>query len=422
MNFFQRIMQRFSGSKSSDWKGKQFDFTDWFGRTFGGRNNSTLETNETIFSIVTRLSNMLASLPFKEYKKYDEQSGTDVADLLVNPNDNISGFTMISQLEVSRNRDGNGYALIERDKTMAPIAMFPIPANYVTPMVDQDSGELYYQVTGKDKNMIVHNSDMIHVRHIMGPESYVGISPISVLKNALDFDNAVASFSLSEMDKVDTFVLTYGSNVSDEKRKQITNNFEKFRQYNGGVLFQEPGVTIDRLDRNFEMGDITDSDKITRTRIANAFNVPLSFVNDSSGTGVNSNEQLMTQFVQMTLSPITKQYETEFNRKLLTRNQRKQGYYFKFNLNALMRGDITSRSAYYQMAKRNGILTSNDIRALEDVPLSSDPNADKLVESGDLYPIDMDPAQRKGVTTSDEQESSTDGSKEQEVLGNEKDK
>lgn len=409
-------------TSKGNWKGKQFDFTDWFGRTFGGRNNSTLETNETIFSIITRLSNTMASMPLKEYKKYEEQNDTDLSELLINPNHNISGFTLISQLEVSRNRDGNGYALIERDINQQPIALYPVPANYVTPMVDENSGELYYQVTGKDKNMVIHNSDMIHVRHIMGPESYVGISPIDVLKNALDFDNAVASFSLSEMEKIDTFIFDYGTNVDKDKRQRLIDDFKAYRKNNGGVLFQEPGVKINRLDRDFQMGDITDSDKITRTRIANAFNVPLTFLNDSTGPGVNSNEQLMTQFVQMTLAPIAKQYEIEFNRKLLTRSQRASGYYFKFNLNALLRGDITARSAFYQMARRNSIMTANDIRAREDMPLSDDPNADGLMISGDLYPLDMDPSQRKGVTTSAKQDGSTDESEDPKVLGNEKDK
>lgn len=407
MNIFQRIGHRIRAAVAG-WKGKNFDFSDWFGRSFGGRNNSTLETNETIFSIITRLSSMLASLPLKEYQNYKELEHTDIAELLLSPNSNISGYTLISQLEVSRNRDGNGYAIIERDKSQKPIALYPVPASYVEPMIDEESGELYYQVTGTKGNMMVHNMDMIHVRQITGPGSYVGISPIDVLKNALAFDNAISSFSLSEMQKQDTFVLEYGANVSEAKRQQIVNDFKRFKLNNGGVLFQEPGVTVNRLDRDFQMGDITDSDKITRTRIANAFNVPLTFVNDSAGAGVNSNEQLMTQFVQMTELPITKQYETELNRKLLSRYERQKGYYFKFNLNGLLRGDITSRSAFYQMTIRNGIYSINDIRALEDSPLSNDPAANQLWVSGDLYPADMDPAKRKGVTTSAKQESNTD--------------
>ena len=90
--------------------------------------------------------------------------------------------------------------------------------------------------------------------------------------------------------------------------------------------------------------------------------------------------------------------------------------YFKFNVNSLLRGNVQARTAYYQALRRSGILTTNDIRALEDLPLSKDEFADKLFVSGDLYPLDMDPAQRKGVS------SNGNGVKNEEtnqVLGNE---
>ena len=40
-----------------------------------------------------------------------------------------------------------------------------------------------------------------------------GISPIDVLKNTTDFDAAIRKFNLSEMQKPDSFVLKYGSNI-----------------------------------------------------------------------------------------------------------------------------------------------------------------------------------------------------------------
>ncbi|WP_413770514.1 phage portal protein, partial [Vibrio vulnificus] len=77
-------------------------------------------------------------------------------------------------------------------------------------------------------------------------------------------------------------------------------------------------------------------ESITRARIATAFNVPISFLSESEASHSNKTaEQVMTQFVEMTLLPIVKQYEAEFNRKLLTPEQRARGFYFKFNVNGL---------------------------------------------------------------------------------------
>ena len=54
--------------------------------------------------------------------------------------------------------------------------------------------------------------DMLHFKHIVGSNMLKGISPIDVLKNTTDFD-AIRKFNLSEMQKPDSFVLKYGSNI-----------------------------------------------------------------------------------------------------------------------------------------------------------------------------------------------------------------
>jgi len=67
MSLISKFKQLFSSDSSKkSWSGKSFDFSDWFGKSFNGSKQYILENNETIFSIITRLSNTLASLPVKE--------------------------------------------------------------------------------------------------------------------------------------------------------------------------------------------------------------------------------------------------------------------------------------------------------------------------------------------------------------------
>lgn len=238
---------------------------------------------------------------------------------------------------------------------------------------------------------------MIHVKHITGVSRLKGLSPIDILKNTLEYDKAVQDFSLIQMQKPESFILKYGANVSPEMRKAVIADFRTFYKDNGGLLFQEPGVDIEPMEKTYLSSDTAQSEKITRSRVANVFNVPVSFLNDSEGQSYSSNEQLMTQFVQMTLTPIIRQYEYEFNRKLLTPAERKSGHYFKFNLGGLLRGDMTTRTNYYQAAIRNGWLSQDDVRRYEDEPPAGG-NASKLWVSGDLYPIDMDPKDRKSTS------------------------
>lgn len=269
------------------------------------------------------------------------------------PNENISSFDLINKLEVSRNETGNGYAVIGRDIRMRVESITPLDVAYVTPFINADDQNLWYEVRGAEHTYYIHNMNMIHVKHITGTSRLAGISPLNVLKNTLEYDKAVQKFSLSEMQKKDSFVLKYGANIDPEKRQRIIDDFRRFYKESGGLLFQERGVEVDNLERKYFASDTLASERITRSRVANVFNVPVSFLNDTEGQSYSSNEQMMIQFVQMALTPIVRQYEQEFNRKLLTQLERKQGHYFKFSLgepdtSALGAGDGVT---LYELAK-----------------------------------------------------------------------
>src|SRR5690606_18521866 len=223
----------------------------------------------------------------------------------------------------------------------------------------------------------------------------LGINPIKVLTNSIRFDKAVREFSLKEMESAPmSFILKYGANVDDEKRQRVINDFKRFYHENGGVLFQEPGVEIQELDRKYVAADTFVTERITRSRVANVFNMPVTMLNDTEGQSYSSNEQLMRMFVDLTLMPIVRQYEQEFNRKLLTPAERKAGYYFKFNTKALLRADTKTQAEYYTKAIRSGWMSQDEVRQLEDLPPVGG-NASKLWVSGDLYPIEVDPRDRK---------------------------
>lgn len=381
------------------WQGESYNFKPWQGKTFFGVDNSTIATNETIFSVITRLSNSMASLPIKLYKKYDVENNA-VSDVLINnPNPNMTSFEFIRVLESSRNETGNGYALIERDIRGNPTRLTPVDSNHVSPVINNNSGELWYEIIGQDnKRYYIHGAEMIHVKHITKTGGIKGINPIDVLSNANEFDKAVREFSLKEMQSAqNSFILSYGANVDGEKRQRVIDDFRRFYKDNGGILFQEPGVEIEPIDRKYVAADTLASERITRSRVANVFNIPSIMLNDAEGQSYSSNEQLMIMFVQLTLMPIVRQYEQEFNKKLLTPVDRMNDYYFKFNEKALLRADVATQGDYYAKAIRNGWMTQDEVRQSEDYsPVGG--NAASLWVSGDLYPIDTPVHERKSTT------------------------
>lgn len=398
MGLWQNIKSVFAGdmkqeanTNANSWDGHGFHFSNWADSNFWGSHSQVLRTNEEIFGVISRLANTLSSLPIHEYQNYSETSD-EVSELLTGEsNPSMSAFQLINQLEVSRNVDGNAYAWIERDNNGLPIHLWPIDPGAITVKRNIDDNSIWYEVNSDEYHFLVFNTEIIHVKHITPLTGILGISPLDVLRDPLKFQKAVEDFSLNEMDKKDSYIIQYDRSVSPENREAMINDFRRMVSENGGAVVQEKGFQFDRFESRFQPGDLSTTNSITRSRVATAFNVPLSFLSETieQGNG-KSNEQIMAQFVEMTLLPIVKQYESEFNRKLLTRSQRARGFYFKFNVNGLLRGDTAARTEFYQMMIRNGIATSNDLRKLEELPPTDNKNADQLWITGDLYPMDLD--------------------------------
>ncbi|RAL91166.1 prophage L54a domain protein [Staphylococcus aureus] len=66
-NIITRIKKKLIDNWIDQSTSKLYDFSPWKNNLFGVINN-TLETNETIFSAITKLSNSMASLPLKMLK------------------------------------------------------------------------------------------------------------------------------------------------------------------------------------------------------------------------------------------------------------------------------------------------------------------------------------------------------------------
>ena len=365
-----------------------------------GQGKLELQNDPMIFSVITRLANVISAMPVKLYDQNENAiRNQDIYRLVAQkPNPNYNAFDLWNKAETDRNEFGNAYIFIQYGMYETPVALWNVDRSYVNPFINTDDNTLWYGVTGSDKTMYVPASQMIHLKHATGSNRLMGISPIDVLKGAYDYNEAFAKFSLNEMSKRDGFTVKFDHNVDDERKKATVKNIQSFIQDNSGALFSEPGVEVDTIDRKIATSDVSKNDDTYIRRVANAFNVPLVFLNSGSqGSGYRDSEEHMIGFVQGTVLPIIRQYEAELNMKLLTDSQKTAGFYFSFDFNYLLRGNTAARTAFYQALLRSGGMTPNEVREMEGLPKSDQDGANDLWVSGDLYKIEMTPNDRKGV-------------------------
>lgn len=374
----------------------RIDFTNLMGSYYFG---SAAEMHESIFSAVNRMSNMMASLPLELFDgKYNKPTDCPEYNLLNNGFRYFSQFDWLKDVETLRNLKGNAYMMKFRDANGVVVDFGLVRPDACEPLIDLTSGELYYAISAIDnrlfqQTMYVHSSEILHFKHMRFGE-VKGINPIRLLQGSLDYDQKIRQISLDQLvGNNEGFIVHFDANMSEESKKALVQQISSFYKENGGLLVEENGTTIKRIERELVDTNLINIDKVTRSRVAMVYNLPEHFLGDANSSFA-SLEQLNLEYVTGNLRPTLVQYEQELNRKLLTDAQRALGYHFRFNYRALLKADTATSTNYFQAAIRNGWLTQNEVRMAEGYPPVSNPEANTLLMSGDLYPIDTPISER----------------------------
>lgn len=80
----------------------------------------------------------------------------------------------------------------------------------------------------------------------------------------------------------------------------------------------------------------------------------------------NNIEHQGIEFVMHTLMPYLTRIEQTANWKLFTNAEREAGYYVKFNVGGLLRGDYKSRQEGLAIQRQNGAINADEWREIED--------------------------------------------------------
>ena len=108
--------------------------------------------------------------------------------------------------------------------------------------------------------------------------------------------------------------------------------------------------------------------KLSLHDVCRIYRIPPHMVGDLERSTNNNIEHQSLEFVRDTLRPWLKNWEQELNRKLLFDSE-KSRMFFRFNVDALLRGDTKSRAEYFTRAlgsvSNPGWMTPNEVRSLE---------------------------------------------------------
>lgn len=111
---------------------------------------------------------------------------------------------------------------------------------------------------------------------------------------------------------------------------------------------------------------------------------PIMVMSSDKTATYASAEQMFIAHVIHTLGPWVTRLEQSAMINLLTEAELLAGLFVKFNLSALMRGDYKSRQEGLQIQRRNGVISANEWRALEDMNPRDDDGGEQYIVEGNM--------------------------------------
>lgn len=159
-------------------------------------------------------------------------------------------------------------------------------------------------------------------------------------------------------------VLEHPGALSPEAQERLRDQIET--QVSGSFAYRmmvlEEGLKYSAIRSDNTDSQFVEARDQQNLDICSLFKVPPHKVGIKDAQPRANVEQDNISFITDTVRPDAVTFEQEMDCKMLTEEERDQGYYIQFNLDALQRGDRASRYTAMGIGRQWGFLSANDCR------------------------------------------------------------
>ena len=338
---------------------------------------TTAQGVSAVYACVQAISETVASLPLILF----ERSGDDrkratahplyrVLHDMANPEQTALEFREYMQACVLLR--GNAFARIEWDMAGQVRALWPVSPDAM--QVRRAPSGLVYEYsdgTGTLHRLLQH--ECLHLRHRLGDDGLLGVSPIAAARGVVELAQAEADHG------VNTFrngakllgVLKFPGKLKPEQCQAIGQSWSS--QHGGGAnagrtAILEEGVDFQSVSMTMEDSEWLAARQFSVEEIARLFRCPPTVIGDLRHGNYSNSVEMARQFVTQTLRRHLVAWEQAIAAKLLT-EQGRRTYFAQHAVEGLLRGDSANRASFYSAGIAAGYLLPSEARALEDLPV-----------------------------------------------------
>lgn len=286
---------------------------------------------------------------------------------------------------------GNAFYLIERNRRGDVMNLWPLLPDRTRPKRIQ--GEIFYETDFNGQTTKIPAEDVLHIKGL-GFDGLIGYSMIRMNADQLGTALATQEYSGRFFGQGGNLsgVLEHPGKVED--KEQLRKDWDRI--YSGVInamrtAVLEKGLTYRRIGIPPNDAQFIETRKMQRADIASMFGVPLHFLGDPNTKYANREAEGL-DFVTYAIGAWMVNWEQEMELKLL-RPAERVTYFLKHNADALLRGDLKTRTESYVKMTNVGAISRNEIRELEDRNTISEEDLEQLGGLDvPLLPLNLAPA------------------------------
>ena len=358
----------------------------------------------TYFTCLKTLSEAVAKLPLKLYKETDKgiEKATDLPlynALKLRPNRNMTATTFWATVQTIKYHWGNAYVYPYYTSYNSAPELFILDNNHMTIYADNariisDNAQVWYlysePLTGKLYK--IPQSDILHFKTYMSFDGITGLSVREILSATVDGALNSQKFvnNMYKNGLTGKVAVEYTADLDPTHRKKLISNVETAIDAEKALNFIPIpyGVKMNPLNLKLTDAQFIEIKKYTALQIAGAFGIKPNQLNDYEKSSYANSEQQQQAFLTDTMLVDLKGIEEELTTKLLSKEQVEKGYFFKFNVDVILRATFTERMEGYAKGRQNGWLSANDIHLKEDMPMIPDEEGgNAYLVNGNMVPI-----------------------------------
>lgn len=381
-NRFTRALSRVGNFFNSTPSAPASWFVDWLrGGTESDSgltvNYKTALTYSTIWHAVNVIAGDLGQLPLVLYRRTAE--GREPVDdhpsyhlLRHRPNPWMNACTWKEAIQAHVLLAGNGRSGIVRNGRGEPMQLVPFLPDRTREEVKD--GQVWHvtQIGDDLKEQWFRDADVLHIKGL-GFDGITGYDVISLARNSFGLGLALEKHGNRTFKNAarPSIVLETDGHFSDTAARQILHDWEAMTaglDNSGRTALLQRGLHANAISVNNDNSQWLQSREFQRQEIAGWFGLPPHKVGDSSKVAYNSLEQENASYLHSTLNRWLNAWQEECYEKLLSEEEKASGeYYVEFNTAALLRADLKTRYAGYQIGITNEFLSPNEVREKENM-------------------------------------------------------